>query len=196
MTTKTNAPYDDTTERQIVALETKARAALTAHQPIMEDLAAHLDALFAAGAPGEVLDDIQARAVDLVAVAGEQRIATQASLELARKIQQQRDQTRQALDNLKAAIKHADVDVPEISELWATIEEYVVDEMDLDEIASDHIANQAWFCTPLEFDEALGLLNILLGLVDVPPSSPLWPELKSWIARADRAEIEEDEVES
>jgi len=181
MTTELHTPSDLAVELALV--EQQARA-LGNPLPAVDAIVDDLNRLYDHGADLPTLQAIQANAgalLDAVQCSGQ---TLHAALDLAGRIKQQRDLTRQALDDLKRAVDTVDLDVPEIEALFETVEEMVTEqtweyiwEVQIDGVVSN---------TPLSWDEASRLVGILDGDHNLADGDPLWDALREWIGEVNR----------
>lgn len=179
------ARVSDEPDRQLTLLGQAANA-LAAPDAAIEAIAGHLDALFDAGAPAAALDAIHTNAVDLAQAISQHQAALRAGLELAQRIQQQRDHTRQALDDLKAAIHRVDTNVPEIETMYDDIEQMVIEWQSLTwaDDTWEYVINLLSDNSGLEIEEIDRMLNLLNG--DGPGTeSDLWADLREWMDHAE-----------
>lgn len=154
--------------------------------PLLEDIENELDLLAGDEADPEALNAIHTNAVTLID--SQQRLATafMTTLELAKALKDQREAARQTLADLKKSINDADMNVPEIEALWETIEEMVSEDnmYYMDEYAWDTITDQIANESPLDYSEAVRILNLLTGGNIIDDDHYLWDELRDWIRRA------------
>ena len=181
MTTDTHTQTDLAGELALV--EQQARA-LGNPLPAVDAIVDDLNRLYDRGADLPTLQAIQANAGALLDAVQQSGQTLHAALDLAGRIKQQRDLTRQALDDLKRAIDTVDLDVPEIEALFETVEEMVTEqtweyiwEVQIDGVVSN---------TPLSWDEASRLVGILDGDHNLTDGDPLWDALREWIGEVNR----------
>ena len=181
MTTDIYTPADLASELALV--EQQARA-LGNPLPAVDAIVDDLNQLYDHGADLPTLQAIQANAGALLGAVQSSGQTLHAALDLAGRIKQQRDLTRQALDDLKRAVDTVDLDVPEIEALFETVEEMVTEqtweyvwEVQIDGVVSN---------TPLSWDEASRLIGILDGDHNLTDGDPLWDALREWIAEVSR----------
>lgn len=167
-------------EPQLAMIEQDA-AYLADPSPAVENIAASLDYLYNTGASPDALIAIQDNAAYLVETIQQHNQALQGALALARKIREQRDQTRQVLDELRHALDEIDTSVPEVEQLY----EYVTEEAEMGilEMMWEYLGDHIMMASPLEYYEANELLDILTGDV-IDEASPLWADLRDWMKRA------------
>lgn len=109
-----------------------------------------------------------------------------AAMKIAQLIRQQRDQTQQALGDLKKAMAVIDTDVPEVEELFESVEQITIEGVQDDVFVWmwDYIHDQIVAASPLNWFQVDSLTTALTsGLI--AQNDPLWAELLDWLERAE-----------
>lgn len=184
-----------TADTETVALATlqAASSALVDPSAAVDTIVNALDYLHTAGAHPAALDDIHGSATALVDSIQQLDTNLHSAVTLAQTLRDQRETARQALDDLKTAIKDADRDVPEIETLCETLEQMAMDWLSYSLFDEwEGLINELINVTPLDEIEAGHLVNIL-GSEDLPMDHHLWGELSDWIAAA-KAAIDRGDV--
>jgi hypothetical protein len=174
------------TDSETAALTTlEARAsALADPSAAIDTIVNALDYLDESGADPAALDEIHASAEELVESIQALDNISKDSVDLAKSLRQQREEARQALAELKEAIESADTSVPEIEMLWSAVEESNMEWLMYSLFDEwERIVDELINVTPLDEDEARSLISVLAS-EDLPADSPLWDDLRDWIARA------------
>jgi sugar/nucleoside kinase (ribokinase family) len=184
-TIQTNTDTGDDVERDLVAVEAQVNALLDPTAAV-DAIIASLEDLHDDGATLDPLTTIQGATECLLEVAQEQNRAFRTTLGLARKLKEQRDQTHEALDELKYAVETADTLDPTVAQLWEAVEEMIseTNEIWLFDMVWETIRDELACNSPLTYREADRLVDIFLGEV-LPDDHPLWNEVREWLARAD-----------
>lgn len=132
------------------------------------------------------LEAIYSNASALTDTASTLNQTMQASLKLARSVQQQRDAAKKALDDLREAMRRVDTLDPEISAFYDSVEEVLMvwhQESWVDDMY-EMLIDEAINFTCLDGNEVGQLLDMLTG--DGPDYDHyLWHELREWIRRAE-----------
>ncbi|WP_119069168.1 hypothetical protein [Aggregatilinea lenta] len=168
---------------QLATVELQVGALADTDQ-VVEELAGALDYLYETGADTAALQVVSDDATRLLEANQQLDQALKTVAEVARTIQQQRDATRRALTDLKAAIEDADTAVPEISDLYDALSEVAQEDAEtyLMEILWDVVVDSITANTALTYSEAVELTDLLTGgLID--PEHPAWQDLRDWISR-------------
>ena len=171
-----------TSQLMIVQEQLEALPALAPHA---DAIAEELESLFAKGVNAEQLQTIHDSALVLLETADQQDSALRGVMEIARRLQGQRDQTRETLDDLRDAISDIDLSNPDVAVLCEAIEtnalEYYYSNRYED--LTDHIADM----TPLTASEANKLLDLVTGELTefLEEDDPMWDELRRWIERGE-----------
>lgn len=183
MTVQPHTDTDHTPEQTLLTVQQRLNA-LVDPAEIADDVEARLDRLFAEGADPGVIDAIADNTADLVDQAHVLQDNLRTTLETARALRDQREQARQALENLREAMRNVDTDVPEIEELYEAIEEINVSYMW--DYIYESVYDQITQNTPLNWDEAVDLVTLVteggLGAGVLEDDHPLWRELREWLA--------------
>jgi methyl-accepting chemotaxis protein len=166
-----------TVERQVEALADTGQ--------VVEQMAGALDYLYETGADATALQAVSDNASQLLETNQQLDQALKSVAEIARTIQQQRDATRQALSELKAAIEQADTGVPEISDLYESLSEMAQEDAEtyLMEVLWEIVVDNITSTTSLSYSEAVELTDLLTGGL-IEEDHPVWQELREWISRS------------
>ncbi len=181
MPNETNTPAADQEIDARLATVQEAVSVLANPIPVLEDIEAELDILNEEEADPEALNAIHENAITLLD--SQQRLVTafMTTMELAKALKDQREQTRQTLANLQRAVEECDTENPDIDALVMSIQEeqdeflwYTLDDMQAENIAEE---------SGLDYPEAYQMMNILTG-GGLDTDHYLWDELRDWIRRA------------
>lgn len=145
-----------------------------------------LDRLYRDGADETPLRTIQSNAVDLMTTAQELDQAFRSAVELARTIQRQRDIINGQRSELKRAVEECDTDVPEIMELYESLEEDLMDNVFWEVFHEETITNIV-DGTGFSWADAARLNDLLFFDLFLPAGHPIWDDLKAWMGRAEAA---------
>lgn len=140
-----------------------------------------LEQLFQAGVEEFHLDQIGEATADLVNQAAAMKGTIDAALQMLRQARLQRDEIREELDDLHAALRNMDTDHPDIEALV-----YEIDQMSLEwatEMGFEELNERIFQSSPLLAVEVSLLVGLLTEGV-LPADSPAWEELRGWIESA------------
>lgn len=157
--------------------------ALADPSALVDGVLADLDRLYQDGADPGVLNAIEDSTADLLAHARQLHDTVTATVELARTLRTQREEARQALDELRSAVRTVDTDVPEIEELYEAIEETTMEW--LWDTIYEQIYDQIVINSPLHWNEAVDLISLLTE-GELADDHPLWNEVREWLDAARR----------
>lgn len=168
---------------QLATVEMQVNALANTDQ-VVEQMAGALDYLYETGADTSAIQVVSDNASQLLEANQQLDQALKSVAEIARTIQQQRDVTRQALGNLKAAIEDADMSVPEIASLYDELSEMAQEDAEtyILEIMWEIVVNNITDNTSLSYSEAIELTDLITGGL-IEEDHPIWQELRSWISR-------------
>jgi hypothetical protein len=177
-------PADDLDSRLAVIQE--AANNLINPALLVEDIENELDILAEEQADPEAINAIHTNAITLFDAQERLTTAFATTMEVAQTLKQQREDARTALADLKRSIAEANIDVPEIEDLWTTIEEMVSDDQMLyfDDMAREHIIERIWDASPLDYSESNRIVDLLTGN-EIETDHYLWDDLRDWMRRAD-----------
>lgn len=176
-------PNDVSTE--LIALSEQVHA-LADTGPVVEALSDSLNYLYETGADARALETVHANASTLLDTTQQLNQAFGAAMKIAQLIRQQRDQTQQALVDLKKAMAVIDTDVPEVEELFESVEQITIEGVqdDMWVWMWDFVHDQITAATPLNWFQA-DILTTALTSGMIPQNDPLWTELLDWLERAE-----------
>lgn len=137
--------------------------------------------LYDDGADPEALTGVQDQVFNLLQQARVLLETASATHEIARTIKDQRDQMIEDLAEMKRAIRQVDTSVPEIDLMYQEIEEMSM-EWAFD-VTMDNIEEEIAGNTPLSWEEAGTIVEAFIN-GELDADSPLWPELRTWLASA------------
>jgi predicted nuclease with TOPRIM domain len=189
-------PVTDTTpadelahELALVADQVRALADPTG---AVDTIVIGLDRLYSQGADTDALADIQTGGEALLAIIDASTQALRSAVELAQRIQQQRDQAEEALQRLRQAMDELNTDMPEIQAMFESVEEMLMDETwtyifdTLYEVVYDNVFSN----TGLDYNESVTLIELLTDYT-IREDHPLWDELRAWMAKVQHAARED-----
>jgi hypothetical protein len=153
---------------------------------VVEDIENELDILTEDDADPEAVGAIHSHVITLLDAQERLNSAFKTAMELARALKDQREQARGALDELKEAVRNADQNVPEVEDLYTTIEEMIAEEQMyyFDDVSWEVVQESIADSSPLSHAEVSHLLA-LLNSGDIEERHYLWDELRDWMRRAD-----------
>jgi len=171
-------PADTEIDDALLVIQQRV-SALVDPELIGDDISMRLDRLHADGADPGVLDALADNAADLIDQTNTLADHLRTAIHSARALREQRELARRALEDFKAAVRNVDTDVPEVEEMYEAIQE--LDMQWMWDATYEIIYDQITANTPLEWNEAVQLIDILTG--DGPaPDDILWNELREWLA--------------
>jgi hypothetical protein len=140
-----------------------------------------LDRLYASGADAGTVNAIHAHAVEMLETSQSLHQVVQTTLEMARALREQRERLRQAIAEM-------DTSVPEIEDLVETIREETSEEeyWYLQDMIVDSVVEDLALNTPLSWQEASQLADVILTGGELEDGHPLWDELREWLAAVAR----------
>jgi hypothetical protein len=160
------------------------------------DIGNVLETLYAKGTDAEALETIQAGAEKLLETSDQLLQAFKTTVEIARALQQQRNQASQKLAQLRQAIAEEDWNQPEIEQLIESIREQIEEcnQQYFYDVWFDMASDQIVSSTGLDWNDASRLLGLITGDTDLPIDHGLWIELREWLDRAEEASEQETRV--
>jgi hypothetical protein len=189
---KTDTTPTDELAHELALVSDQVRA-LADPAGAVDTIVVALDRLYAQGADDQALADIQAGGERLLAITDASTQALRGAVELAQRLKQQRDQVEKTLSELKRAMENLDFGVPEIEQLFESVEEMMADEVWMYAIDSlwENIMDDIATNTGLTYSEADDLID-LLRFCSLNVDHPAWSELHAWMARTQRAQEQAD----
>ncbi|NLF78156.1 MAG: hypothetical protein GX573_20885 [Chloroflexi bacterium] len=149
--THTDHTHTDDVARELAVLQDQVNG-LADPNAAAEAVAAELDYLYSVGADTQSLQVIHDQASVLLDASQQLGQAFSAALHVAQRIREQRNTAQEALAKLKTAVENADLDQPEVAQLFEELSEMAQEDAEVYfwdmmwEFLEDHIVMN----TPLE----------------------------------------------